>query len=484
MKRGFLTHGTSISSSTRIRAEYVAKHIKNSVVSRKTKDLEKMNVVIFQKRFKEKDIEFAKKFKSNGGTIIFDLADPVWDINYPASYFTTTKDKKENFKQMVELSDFITFSTNKLKSMFMENYTFDRTVVIPDRIDLDLHKDIKFHISKKEFVILWHGTKFNIDSINIARNDLERLGLEFKIKLYIVCEKGYKKINSFKNIEVNYYDWDLATINEKIISSDITINPHPLYSYKSNNKTIKSWALGVPCIDNDFYNLGKMYLESHNKRTEDAKKMREYIEKFYDSKFSAFELQYLIENKKTSYIFNFEIPKIEKVLHNVQKGNNIMQKSSEIKISIVLLNDIMEGAYHQGSDRAYTLNSFNNIFSINSATSYLETCDVIIYQDRFEEFDIQFVTRYKNNKLFILDLTDPYFHHKYPYTKSINKSNCTQMMQLVDVVIVSNRRLEKLVKEKFNIDVHLIKDSELTLYYPLIFNKFQNKFNKNLTKFD
>jgi sugar/nucleoside kinase (ribokinase family) len=148
MKIGFLTHGTNTSSSTRIRAMYVAKYIQDSVISNEIKllNLSSLDAIVFQKRFKKKDVDFAIKLKDKGVQIALDLVDPVWDKDYPACYFDATNDKKEYFDQMVELSDCIVFSTPELEKMFLEYYTGNVTLVIPDGIDLGAHPTLKFHL--------------------------------------------------------------------------------------------------------------------------------------------------------------------------------------------------------------------------------------------------------------------------------------------------------------------------------------------------
>jgi len=298
MKIGFLKAGTEALASTRIRVDYVAKYIDNAITSNNVEDLTNCDAVIFQKRYKERDINFAEQLKQNNKIILFDLTDPVWDKNYPAVYFETTKNRKADFENMLQLSDCLILCTDRLREMFLENYKHSNIIVIPDRLDLEKHKKIKYHFDRNNYIILWHGSKFNLTNINLAREDIEKLGKEFSITLQIVCETGFTKLEPFNNVNVVYEDWNITTIDESIYNSDITINPQLTNSYKSNNKTVKSSAFGVPCIENDFYNKSKSFLTSVSFRNKEGRKQREWVEKFYDSKISAFELEDLINDIK------------------------------------------------------------------------------------------------------------------------------------------------------------------------------------------
>jgi hypothetical protein len=297
MKIGFLKHGSIVSASTRIRVDYVSKYLPNSIASNNIKDLMDCDAVIFQKRYKYEDVFFAQWLRERNRMVIFDLTDPVWDKDYLGCYFPITNDTHEAFKLMLAESNCVTFCTYKLEEMFNSCYKGFNTKVIPDRIDLECHKDSKIHDDKDKYIILWHGTKFSIDSINLAREDLEQLYKEIDFKLVIIREQGSTILRPF-SFEVEYKIWDYTTINQEIIESDVTINPRIKDSYKSNNKTIKSWALGVPCVTEDFYFNLKYLLTSATNRNAEAKSMRLLINNHYDSRISAKELEELIENIK------------------------------------------------------------------------------------------------------------------------------------------------------------------------------------------
>jgi len=289
MKIGFLKHGSSFSASTRIRVDYVLPYLDNAIASNITMDLTECDAVIFQKRYKHDDILFANWLKENNKIIILDLTDPVWDQNYPGVYFPITNDTQEDFEYMLCRSDCIIFCTDRLREMFEKSYVNFNTKVIIDRIDLAKHNYDAIHSEKTLYNILWHGTKFNIPYLNLIREDLERLYKEVNFKLTIVHELGGKQLDTFNFLSI-YKIWNLATINNEILNADITINPHPPNSYKSNNKTVLSMALGVPCVEDNFYENCKKLLTDTYYRTVCSALGKEIVKNKYDSKLSAEEI--------------------------------------------------------------------------------------------------------------------------------------------------------------------------------------------------
>ncbi len=296
MKIGFLKHGSSVSASTRVRVDYVLPYIENAIASRSPDDLADCDVVIFQKRYNAIDAVFAQWLKSQDRKIIFDLTDPVWDRDYPASYFPITGDSREDFMRLLGHADLITFCTDRLMEMFCEKFPkYDRTLVIQDRIDLPLHDMVKKHTNKEQYIILWFGSKFSTWCLDLIRDDLEKLYKEIDFKLIIVNDPRMDKPKPF-SFDTLYKAWSLDTINNEILGADITVNPHKKGSYKSNNKTVKSMALGVPCVEDKFYHNCKRLLTDMDYRIMKSLEGKELVKQEYDSRISAIEIEKLCKD--------------------------------------------------------------------------------------------------------------------------------------------------------------------------------------------
>jgi hypothetical protein len=306
IKIGFLVLDSTVNNdtaSTRIRVHYVTKYLKCKwVVSDVRKDLLECDVVLFQTRWTDQDLLLARELKERNIPIILDITDPEWDARYTLS-------TAGNFRleSMIKLADCITFSSEKLADWFNSIYPGKNVLVIRDRIDLAVHNKIRIHKDKKEKTIVWYGSWANLKSLELAREDLEKLGLEINIKLKLLYDKIGKHDIKFKNIKVEKIEWTEEKVIEALLDAELAINPKyngDWRDYKTNNKTIKAWALGVPCVEEDFYSKIKLYLGHSGYRGEEGWKFRKEAEEKYDARLSAEELENLawnlIENRGVS----------------------------------------------------------------------------------------------------------------------------------------------------------------------------------------
>ena len=275
---GFVPHQSidrkQIAAGTRIRVLNIVKHIKNYVVSYDYEDLKDCDVVIFQARWLVTDAKLAKDLKEQGIKIMFDTTDPHWSMD-----FDPTGKRKGAFDGILKHVSIMLFPTEELKKSFLEYRKDKRVEIIPDCIDLEKHDRIKKHENKDQYIICWYGCRSNVCQIDLARNDLERLGKEFNLKLIAVYDNQYGiRIDPPKNIEYEEREWTDEVTIETILESDVVINPryYNWKKYKSHNKTIKALALGVPCVEKNFYEEIKKYLlsvELRNKKGKEGKKI-------------------------------------------------------------------------------------------------------------------------------------------------------------------------------------------------------------------
>ena len=284
IKAGFVTYQNAFKgevASTRIRVTWPLKYM-DAIVTEDESKLNECNIVIFQTRYSKSDVELARRLKAKGKKIISDFTDPHWLKEYQAM--------DNNFVEMVGLSDLVTLPTDSLAETFKQY--FNKPVrILKDRIDLDLYNEVKEHKDKKSLRILWYGSRGNLASIELARDDLEKLGSEIDVTLvclYDYCDKF--KIKPFENVKLEVLEWTNQKVIDELLKSDIAINPrfNNWKSYKSNNKTITAWALGIPCVERDFYNQIKQFLD-YKKRNEEGKRVRQIVEKEYDVRETARE---------------------------------------------------------------------------------------------------------------------------------------------------------------------------------------------------
>jgi len=284
VKIGFVPHHNihalcfRISAGTRIRVLNIVKHLKNSIVSYNFNDLKECQAVIFQAKWADSDVILAKKLKEHGVKLFFDTTDPHWDIN-----FDPNGRHKKALERLIRYVDVMILPTELLKESFLKYRQDIRVEVLPDSIDLSKHTKTKKHTKKDKYTIVWFGCRSNVCQVDTAREDLEKLGKEFDIKLIAVFDKYFKeKIKPFNNIKLETRDWTDDETIKAILESDVAINPRydDWKKYKSRNKTIKVLALGVPCVERDFYKEIKKYLLSASLRNKDGKKGKETAKEF------------------------------------------------------------------------------------------------------------------------------------------------------------------------------------------------------------
>lgn len=208
--------------SSRIRGEWLAKYWDEAEMYQIG---ERYEVIIFQKVYWQ---VFLEEFK---GIKILDLCDP---------------DLLQGVK-LVELMshcDACTVSTKALARLVRMCIKDKPVVVIPDRIDFSAHPTPK----KKHFGRLkeavWFGYSHNFDVIKPCITPLRNK----KVRLRVISNKPFKHAD--KNFVLK--NWNTDVVHEELIKSDIAIMPAyktkmgGRFSFKSNNKTLTCWALGIP----------------------------------------------------------------------------------------------------------------------------------------------------------------------------------------------------------------------------------------------
>ncbi len=233
---------------------------------------QKYDAVIYQKAY---FVDHAKLFK---GIKIFDLCDPDF-MHW--GYKT---------KEMLDACDAVTTSTEALAES-MRAFTDKPVVCIPDRINLDEITTKKYHKGDAKWVV-WFGYSTNFDMLKPVVAILKHL----KLNLMVISDGGFSLGMGNDKIELKNYPFNWQTAYDDIMEGDIVINPQSTkgrWKYKSNNKTLLSWALGMPVAEN--VNDLKKFIGEEERRREQVAKYKELREK-WDVKYSVEEYKKLINS--------------------------------------------------------------------------------------------------------------------------------------------------------------------------------------------
>ena len=236
-------------------------------------EAKKYDAIIFQKVYWKKYLE------AYDGIKILDLCDPDWlsgDLL---------------LKQMEPLVDAFTCSSQGLAD-FVEKIVDKPVYCIPDRVNLDIMNAKKEHkgVAKR---VGWFGYYHNAEAVlPYVIKYLDKLNLEL---LVISNQKFENTTRHDIGLEWRKFDWQ--SITDDLLSCDMILNP-PIpnvkkrsHMYKTNNKSLISWALGIPVASN----LDELKdLMGEKERIEEAEKKLKMIKEEYDVKLSVKQFKEII----------------------------------------------------------------------------------------------------------------------------------------------------------------------------------------------
>src|SRR3990167_3386373 len=233
------------------------------------------DVMIYQKAYW---LEHARAFN---GIKILDVCDPDF------------MEMQSRFMEMVQEVDAITTSSPELTE-FLKKMTKKPVVYIPDRINIETHREKKEHIGRAKRVV-WFGYSTNFPALDSAIKAI----IDARLELIVISNQPYRAPKTFAmELDLTNIQWTPKTVNEDIIKGDVVINPRlstTRFKFKSNNKTLKAWALGVPVASTD--KELKLFMDETTRKEEAKKRYAEILEK-WDSKQSVDEYKNLIEQIK------------------------------------------------------------------------------------------------------------------------------------------------------------------------------------------
>lgn len=218
----------SIVGSTSLRVENL---VNSNRDFEKWKHGHKYDNLIFQKVYWKEMMELFK------GTKILDLCDPDWlsgDVD------------------IIDIGskvDAITCSSKSLTTLVRKYFPNKIVEYVPDRFDFSLFPEPKqLHIGKAQKIV-WFGF------INNAFETLEPLSDTIKennLELTIISNRPYDKEDKIMELNPIFINYERHTIYTNLKKYDISLNPKSAkaqFKYKSNNKTIIAWKLGLPVAE-------------------------------------------------------------------------------------------------------------------------------------------------------------------------------------------------------------------------------------------
>lgn len=202
--------------SSRIRGRWMRKYCPEI---EEFEDGVQYDAVIYQKAY------YKEHMKAFNGIKIFDICDPDWMEGRPIT-------------EVAELVDAFTVPTEPLQQ-FIQQLTDKPVVIIPDRIDPDVHTPVKEKHEGKARSVVWFGYSSNQIVLEQPLGFLK----DRILALAVISERPYR----LADLNIVFKQ---ETIHEEIIKHDMVIMPDfktdLRHRFKSPNKTLTSWALRMP----------------------------------------------------------------------------------------------------------------------------------------------------------------------------------------------------------------------------------------------
>ena len=241
----------------------------------------KYDVLIFQKVYWETFKEYGDTYK---GIKIFDLCDPDWLENKPVFEY-------------IDWSHAVTTSTQALADYIQKLRPNALVRCIPDRVYIPESVPIKTEHADKITNLVWFGYSHNAHYLTRVFDELIRRG----IQLTVISDNPIEAPMAYRgriNIHNVMYNYD--SLNKEMVKCDAVLMPEPTgderAKYKSNNKTLHAWSIGMPVIKvpEDIDRLAT----KEAREQETAKQLQEIKDK-WDVRYSVDEYKALIEEIKT-----------------------------------------------------------------------------------------------------------------------------------------------------------------------------------------
>lgn len=212
--------------SSRIRGSWLIKYWPEA---EEFKIGEEYDVIIFQKVYWK---EMLDRFE---GIKILDICDPDWVEGKPVLEY-------------VDGCDATIASTPALVD-YMKKFRPDSEILcIPDRMDMEAHERKEKHEGRAKR-IAWFGYSQNIHYIFKTFDDLIRQGLE----LTVIADQPFNPPIAYQSLKVRNIPYSYPQVHKEITECDMVLMPPTTDdlrgTFKSNNKTLTAWALGMPVVN-------------------------------------------------------------------------------------------------------------------------------------------------------------------------------------------------------------------------------------------
>jgi len=182
-----------------------------------------------------------------------------------------------DLKYISQYVDAITCSSPTLTEQ-VKKYVDVPVYHVPDRINFDLFPDPKHHVGRARTAV-WFGYVHNAKEV-LQYYIMESLASQ-QLDLLVVSNANFSPEDGY-GVNVKNVRYESDTAYYEIQQGDIFLNPSCVtnanFKYKSNNKTVIAWKLGLP-LAKEPSDLEK-FLDANERNKESKKRLKEVEENY------------------------------------------------------------------------------------------------------------------------------------------------------------------------------------------------------------
>ena len=238
----FFPAGDENTASSRLRVYTLIDAFKSLGIEATASFDDSARFFIFQKKLNIEAIALAKKLKSEGKIVIYDVDDMPPGLDYWAP--------DPLFKEMLEIAMLIITDTSGHKSHLLQFYEVSTPIaVIPDTID---YFPQKWHapatLDDSPIRVLWFGS---VSNIALFEKYVDKLQSIASIKIVAAINPNFIGEYYERYPFMEFQPWSLNKFPDILRGCHLTLLMHDgseVDRQKSNNKMICSINLGVPAI--------------------------------------------------------------------------------------------------------------------------------------------------------------------------------------------------------------------------------------------
>lgn len=266
----FLDGLSPLSASVRFRALWPTKYMIGADAYDGTQRLGDYDGFVFQKFYlSDKARHWSHAFQDAGAVLAFDLCD---------ADFLLSDAHRERMLKVLPRFDFAVAPTEPLVEWLRQ---WLPAFLIPDRLDLSLHAERHVPQDRKPRLV-WFGNSGNL----VTLEKIWPAACDLDLSLTILSDR---LVPPWDGRPVKFVEWTLEGANAVIARHDMALNPKldtGHFAFKSNNKTVTAWALGVPVAETPEQLATLMDFEL--RKLESAYRLAE-VAAHYDVRISALE---------------------------------------------------------------------------------------------------------------------------------------------------------------------------------------------------